>query len=57
MTIQKKYDGILFDLDGTLLNTLGIYTHIMNELLKKNNFPTHTSKNIENLLAMEPKTS
>lgn len=44
MTLQKKYDGILFDLDGTLLNTLGIYTHIMNELLKKNNFPTHTSK-------------
>ncbi|EZH75862.1 hypothetical protein ATO12_03470 [Aquimarina atlantica] len=45
MSIKKKYDGIIFDLDGTLLNTLGIYTHIMNELMKKNNFPTHTLKN------------
>ncbi|OEK08277.1 hypothetical protein A8C32_02130 [Flavivirga aquatica] len=42
MLIKKKYEGIIFDLDGTLLNTLGIYTHIMNELMKKNNFPTHT---------------
>lgn len=50
MAIQKKYDGILFDLDGTLLNTLGIYTHLMNEILKENNFPTHTSKTYRKII-------
>lgn len=45
MSVKKKYKGIIFDLDGTLLNTLGTYTHIMNKLLEKNSFPIHTIKN------------
>ncbi|GGX04525.1 HAD family hydrolase [Aquimarina muelleri] len=45
MSIKKKYKGVIFDLDGTLLNTLGVYTHIINMLMKKNNFPTHTIEN------------
>ncbi len=50
MQIKKKYKGIIFDLDGTLLNTLGTYSHIMNELLKKNNFPVHTMKNYRDFI-------
>ncbi len=45
MQIKKQYKGIIFDLDGTLLNTLGTYSHIMNALLEKNKFPIHTMKN------------
>ncbi|WP_422090086.1 HAD family hydrolase [Tenacibaculum ovolyticum] len=44
MLLKKQYKGIIFDLDGTLLNTLGTYSYIMNELLRKNNFPIHTMK-------------
>ena len=39
--INKQYKGIIFDLDGTLLNTLETYCHIMNELLEKNDYPIH----------------
>lgn len=44
MNSNKQYKGVVFDLDGTLLNTLGTYTHIMNELLKENNFPVHSEE-------------
>lgn len=50
MSIKKKYKGVIFDLDGTLLNTLGIYTHIMNGLMEKNNFPTHTIENYRDFI-------
>lgn len=50
MSIKKKYKGVIFDLDGTLLNTLGIYTHIMNGLMVKNNFPTHTIENYRDFI-------
>ncbi|CAM1343973.1 HAD family hydrolase [Tenacibaculum amylolyticum] len=44
MNSNKEYKGVIFDLDGTLLNTLGTYTYIMNELLKENNFPVHSEE-------------
>lgn len=50
MSIKKKYKGVIFDLDGTLLNTLGIYAHIMNGLMIKNNFPTHTIENYRDFI-------
>lgn len=44
MLSNKKYDAIIFDLDGTILNTLGTYTHLMNIILKENNLPIHSSE-------------
>lgn len=35
------YSGIIFDLDGTLLNTLGDLANSMNFVLEKHGFPTH----------------
>lgn len=38
---MKKYDAILFDLDGTLLNTLDDLANAANEALAASGFPTH----------------
>lgn len=35
MNIKKAYKGVVFDLDGTLLNTIETYSNIMNGLLSK----------------------
>ena len=37
-----KYKGIIFDLDGTLLNSLEDISGAMNIVLKDLNYPTHT---------------
>lgn len=39
---MKKYDTIIFDLDGTLLNTLEDLKDSVNFALKKNGFPLRT---------------
>jgi len=39
---MKKYDTVIFDLDGTLLNTLEDLTDSVNYALKLNNFPSKT---------------
>ncbi len=36
-----KIDAIIFDLDGTLLNTIDDLAGSMNKVLKENSFPTH----------------
>jgi phosphoglycolate phosphatase len=36
-----RYKAILFDLDGTLLNTLEDIANAMNRVLEQNGFPTH----------------
>ncbi|HBI40518.1 MAG TPA: HAD family hydrolase [Tenacibaculum sp.] len=41
MKIKKAYKGVVFDLDGTLLNTIETYSNIMNELLSRKKFPLH----------------
>lgn len=41
MKIKKAYKGVVFDLDGTLLNTIETYSNIMNGLLSKKKFPLH----------------
>lgn len=38
---KKKYQGIIFDLDGTLLNTLEDLADSMNLVLSQLGFPTH----------------
>ena len=37
-----KYKGIIFDLDGTLVNSLEDISDAMNNVLKSLNYPTHT---------------
>lgn len=37
-----KYDVVIFDLDGTILNTLDDLADSLNHVLEANNFPTHT---------------
>lgn len=39
---MKKYDTVIFDLDGTLLNTLDDLTDSVNYALEVNNFPSRT---------------
>ncbi len=41
-----NYDTILFDLDGTLLNTLEDLTDAINHTLSKYNLPTHPIENV-----------
>jgi len=36
-----KFKAVIFDLDGTLLNTIDDIADAINEVLKKNGFPTH----------------
>ncbi len=36
-----KYKGVIFDLDGTLLDTLEDIANSMNQVLEKRGFPTH----------------
>lgn len=42
-----KYDTILFDLDGTLLDTLEDLTDSVNLMLEKEGYPARTSDNIK----------
>ncbi len=37
-----KFKAVIFDLDGTLLNTLDDLADSCNQVLEKNGFPTHT---------------
>ena len=39
--MSMKFNAVLFDLDGTLLNTLDDLADSMNTALEKNGFPTH----------------
>jgi len=41
---MKPFKAVLFDLDGTLLDTLKDLALSMNRVLKKNGFPTHSEE-------------
>lgn len=47
---MKKYDTIIFDLDGTLLDTLEDLADSVNYVLKQNGFPTRTKEEIRKFL-------
>lgn len=44
MSRMTKYKGIIFDLDGTLLDTIEDISDSVNEVLKIYNYPTHDYK-------------
>ncbi len=43
---NQKYKAVVFDLDGTLLNTLGDLTDIVNHTMRENGFPEHTEDEV-----------
>ena len=45
-----KFDTAIFDLDGTLLNTLNDLCRCVNMMLQNNNYPTRTHDEIESYL-------
>lgn len=44
------YKAVIFDLDGTLLNTLNDIATPVNNVLKRHNFPTHSISEIKNYI-------
>ena len=38
----EKYDGLIFDMDGTILNTLQDLTNSLNAALQLSGYPQHT---------------
>ena len=45
-----SFNAIIFDLDGTLLNTLGDITDSVNRILSVNGFPVHTEEKIRSFI-------
>lgn len=45
-----KYTTIIFDMDGTLLNTLDDITDSVNAILEKNNLPTRTIDEVRHMV-------
>lgn len=44
---MKKYKGIIFDLDGTLLDTIEDLTDSVNDVMQLYHFPQHDTKNVK----------
>ena len=47
---QTKYDLVIFDLDGTILNTLDDLSDACNAALRKNGYPTHTRDEVRTFI-------
>lgn len=45
-----RYDAVLFDLDGTLLNTLDDLTDALNHTMRHLNHPTHTAEEVRSMV-------
>ena len=43
---MKKYEAVIFDLDGTLLDTLEDLKDAVNYVMKKYGYPEHSLENI-----------
>lgn len=48
--VMKKYDTVIFDLDGTLLNTLEDLTDAVNFIMKKNHYPEWTIEEVRHFV-------
>ncbi|MFV0381521.1 MAG: HAD family hydrolase [Breznakia sp.] len=47
---MSKYKGIIFDLDGTLLDTLTDLSNSVNQVLRGNDFPAHSKDDYRQLI-------
>ena len=47
---MKEYDSYIFDLDGTLLNTLTDLTICCNHVLRLHGFPVHTEEEVRGMV-------
>ena len=47
---MKRYDTIIFDLDGTLLDTIGDLTESVNYVMQIHKFPLHTENEVKMVL-------
>lgn len=47
---MKKYEAIIFDLDGTLLNTLEDLTDAVNACMKRHGYPEHTLEEVRHFV-------
>ena len=47
---QTKYDLVIFDLDGTILNTLDDLSDACNAALRKNGYPTHARDEVRTFI-------
>ena len=50
---MKRYQTILFDLDGTLLNSLEDLKDSVNEILKRHNYPVRNLEEIRTFRSEE----
>ena len=50
MELQKKYDTVIFDLDGTLLDTLDDLTNSTNFALKKMGYPERSREEVRSFV-------
>jgi phosphoglycolate phosphatase len=46
---EHQFKGVIFDLDGTLINSVEDIADAMNAMLKQNNFPIHNVKTYKQL--------
>ncbi len=46
----RKYDTVLFDLDGTLIDSLGDMTDSVNYVMEKFSYPTHTEDEVRSYI-------
>jgi phosphoglycolate phosphatase len=47
---EHQFKGVIFDLDGTLINSVEDIADAMNAMLKQNNFPMHNVKTYKQFL-------
>lgn len=47
---MKKYDTVIFDLDGTLMDTLEDLANAVNEILRRNGYPVRTIEEVRRIV-------
>ena len=47
---MKKYDTVIFDLDGTLMDTLEDLAEAVNEILSRNGYPVRTIREVRRIV-------
>ena len=45
-----KYKLVIFDLDGTIIDSINGLSYSLNKVLKNNNFPIHTNTNVKTFI-------